>query len=299
MPSPTLMARVATAAYSSVEMAYYRMGTWDCRGCDSLASGATRRRMDLNRDAYIASPLLHEAALLRLLPREAPLVIFDIGSCEGEDSIRYARLFPSARIWAVEPLPANVDLIKANLERYGVDRVEVVALALSDSPGHATFYVSSGRPADARPDADWDFGNKSSSLLPPAGHLTAHPWVHFDKSIEVETDRLDLLAQRRGVTAIDYIHMDVQGAELCVLNGAGTLLDSVRVIWMEVEAMPLYEDQPLKADVERFMTSRGFEKRLDTVGAVSGDQLYVNTRFYPPSSIWTRLMRRLGRGHAR
>jgi FkbM family methyltransferase len=221
-------------------------------------------------------------------------VIFDIGSCEGEDSIRYARLFPSARIWAVEPLPANVDLIRANLARYGVDRVEVVPLALSDSVGYATLHVSSGRPDDAPADIDWDFGNKSSSLLPPSGHLAAHPWVHFDKMIEVETDRLDALAQRYGLSGIDYIHMDVQGAELRVLDGAGALLDSVRVIWIEVEAMSLYKDQPLRADVERFMTRRGFEKRLDTVGAVSGDQLYVNTRFYPKFSIWTRLMRRLG-----
>jgi FkbM family methyltransferase len=223
-------------------------------------------------------------------------VIFDIGSCEGEDSIRYARLFPSARIWAIEPLPSNVDLIRANLARYGVDQVEVVAVALSDSVGHAIFHVSSGRPDGAPPDAGWDFGNKSSSLLPPSGHLTAHPWVHFDEAIEVETDRLDALAGRSGLTAIDYIHMDVQGAELRVLNGAGTLLDSIGVIWMEVEAVPLYRDQPLKPEIERFMKSRGFEKRLDTVGAVSGDQLYVNTRVYPRSSIGTRLRRRLGRG---
>jgi FkbM family methyltransferase len=248
----------------------------------------------LNRDEFLASPLPHQAALLRLLPREAPLVIFDIGSCEGEDAIRYTRLFPSARVWAVEPLASNVDLIKANLNRHGVDRVEVVALALDDSAGHATFHVSSGRPADKPPDSDWDYGNKSSSLLPPDGHLKVLPWVHFDNSTQVETDRLDALAQRCGLTAIDYIHMDVQGAELRVLTGAGTLLDSIRVIWMEVEAKPLYKDQPLKADVERFMAGRGFEKRLDTVGSVSGDQLYVNNRFYPPSSLWTRLMRRLG-----
>jgi FkbM family methyltransferase len=221
-------------------------------------------------------------------------VIFDIGSCEGEDAIRYTRLFPSARVWAVEALPANVDLIKANLNRHGVDRVQVVALALDDSAGHATFHVSSGRPDDAPPDTDWDYGNKSSSLLPPDAHLKTHPWVHFDSSVQVETDRLDALAQRCGLTVIDYIHMDVQGAELRVLNGAGILLDSIRVIWMEVEAVPLYKDQPLKADVERFMASRGFEKRLDTVDSLSGDQLYVNTRFYPPSSRWTRLIRRLG-----
>jgi hypothetical protein len=56
-----------------VEMAYYRMGAWDCRGCGSLASGATRRRMDLNRDAYIASPLLHEAAYCAFFRAKPPL----------------------------------------------------------------------------------------------------------------------------------------------------------------------------------------------------------------------------------
>jgi FkbM family methyltransferase len=247
----------------------------------------------LNRDEFLASPLPHQAVLLRLLPRESPWVIFDIGSCEGEDSIRYARLFPAARVWAVEALPANVDLIRANLARHGADHVQVIALALDDSAGHATFHVSSGRPPNKPSDTDWDYGNKSGSLLAPDGHLTALPWVHFDDSVQVETDRLDAVAQRCGLTVIDYIHMDVQGAELRVLNGAGTLLDSIRVIWMEVETKPLYKDQPLKADVERFMAGRGFEKRLDTVGSVSGDQLYVNTRYYPPSSGWTRLMRRL------
>jgi FkbM family methyltransferase len=163
----------------------------------------------LSRDDFIASPLPHEAALLRLLLRDAPLVIFDIDSCEGEDSLRYARVFPSARIWAIEPLPSNVDLIRANLARYGVDQVEVVAVALSDSVGHAIFHVSSGRPDGAPPDADWDFRNKSSSLLPPSRHLTAHPWVHFDEAIEVETDRLDALAGRSGLTAIDYIHLRI------------------------------------------------------------------------------------------
>jgi FkbM family methyltransferase len=242
----------------------------------------------------MASSLPHERVLLSLFARDDPLVIFDIGSCEGEDSIKYARLFPSARIWAIEPLPSNVALIRANLARYAVERVEVVPVALSDSAGKATFYVSSGHPDNMPPDADWDYGNKSSSLLPPDQHLTVHPWIHFDQSIEVETDRLDAVAARSGLAGIDYVHMDVQGAELRVLTGAGALLDSVRVIWMEVEARPLYKDQPLKPEVEQFMASHGFEKRLDTVGAISGDQLYVNTRFFPRRSVARRLMMRLG-----
>ena len=34
----------------------------------------------------------------RVFAEDEPLVIFDIGSCEGEDTIRYARLFPKARV---------------------------------------------------------------------------------------------------------------------------------------------------------------------------------------------------------
>ncbi len=49
----------------------------------------------------------------------------------------------------------------------------------------------------------------------------------------------------------------------------------MRAIWTEVEAIPLFRDQPMKADVESFMTGVGFAIMKDTVGSVSGDQLYV------------------------
>jgi hypothetical protein len=69
-----------------------------------------------------------------------------------------------------------------------------------------------------------------------------------------------------------------------VLQGAGDLLQKIKMIWIEVEAKELYKGQPVKSEVEEFMSTRGFKILKDTVGRTSGDQLYVNKHFYESSS---------------
>lgn len=237
--------------------------------------------MTLTRDAFISSPIPIEHHLRRLFPRLDASIVFDIGSCEGEDAIRYSALFPAATVYAVEPLPDNLELLRANLRRYPWANVRVLAVALSDRAGRAPFYVSSGQPEGVTPGA-WDYGNKSSSLLPPDLHLQVHPWVHFDHEILVETQTLERVCHREGIQAIDLVHLDVQGAELKVLAGAGPYLERIGAIWMEVEAVPLYQGQPLEDDVERFMAGYGFRQMLDTVDSIAGDQLYFNPRILRP-----------------
>ena len=167
--------------------------------------------MDL--DTYLTQPLPFEAELRRYFEDRGRLVIFDIGACEAEDSIRLKRRFPNATVYAFEPLPANVRAIRRNLARYGVADVVVVGSALSDARGNAPFHVSSGRPADA-PDDPWDYGNKSSSLLPPAATRQAHPWLRFERTITVQTERLDEFCRSHEIGAVDIAYIDVQGAEL-------------------------------------------------------------------------------------
>jgi FkbM family methyltransferase len=228
------------------------------------------------RASFIASPSPIQRELQEIFKQDEPLTIFDIGSCEGEDAIRYARLFAKARVYACEPLPHNLATLRENLDRFAPGAsITVLPIAIAEQNGRAPFHVSSGHPADRPRTPDWDYGNKSSSLLEPGEHLDVFPWLVFEQIVEVPTERLDHVAARLGIKAIDLIHLDVQGAELLVLRGAGRLLEGVRAIWMEVEAIPLYRDQPLKPEVERFMQGHGFALRKDTVGAVSGDQLYV------------------------
>jgi FkbM family methyltransferase len=225
---------------------------------------------------YIRIPLPFEAELRRYFRPDDPLVIFDIGSCEAEDSIRLKQRFPNASVYAFEPLRRNVLAMQRNLTRFAMSDVVVIPVALSDRDGTATFHVSSGRPDHIPGGGDWDYGNKSSSLLPPARTTEELPWLKFEETIAVETLRLDTFCSSRSISSVDLAYIDVQGAELLVLDGAGDYLDRIGMIGMEVEAVELYAGQPLQDDVERFMAGRGFRRLKDTVDAIAGDQLYVN-----------------------
>ncbi|HEX9659951.1 MAG TPA: FkbM family methyltransferase, partial [Rhodothermales bacterium] len=203
---------------------------------------------------------------------------------------RYARLFPNGTIYAVEPLPANVARMHATIRRHRVSNVRVIPVALSDTTGSAPFHVSSGHPEDRAVSEDWDYGNKSSSLLSPDLTKEVHPWIRFDNVIEVRTATLADICEEVGVGRIDFIHLDVQGAELKVLAGAGDLMDHVTGVWLEVERIPLYRDQPLASDVERFLRGRGFSKIKDTVGEISGDQLWIRGTRHRSRLLWLRVL---------
>ncbi len=245
--------------------------------------------MALTRNSYINAPLPIEKELKAILNTQESLVIFDIGSCEGEDSIKYAKFFPNSKIYSVEALPKNLELIHKNLSFFNINNVEIVPFALSDSNGTAKFYVSSGQPESAQTSADWDYGNKSSSLLPPSDTLSVLPWLKFENSIEVKTTTLRDICLERCITSVDFIHMDVQGAELKVLQGAGALIKRIKVIWLEVEAIPLYKHQPLKKDIEEFMLMNNFYRLKNTVDEVSGDQLYINLDYFSKNNILLKL----------
>lgn len=235
--------------------------------------------MNFDRSDYINQPVTIDYELKWLFNQNDSLTIFEIGACEGEESIKYARLFPNSSIYAFEPLPDNIKLIHDNFLQYGINNATYFNKALSSENGIAQFHVSSGRPENAK-DSNWDYGNKSSSLLPPAKHLKLSEFIHFEKIIEVETITLQSFCSANNICGIDFIHMDVQGAELLVLEGAGDLIHSIKVIWLEVSKVDMYKNQPLVNDVKKFMEANNFVLIKDALKGVQGDQLYISNNFY-------------------
>ena len=228
---------------------------------------------------YLSTETIPEAELRRLFGADTPLVIFDIGACEGEDSIRYARRFPRARIFAFEPLPANQPVIRKNLEQYGIHSVEFVPLALSDRAGTSEFHVSSGHPPQPFAGSNWNYGNKSSSLLPPAGAGPMFGWIEFKQTVMVECETFDRFCAQRGISEVDFVHMDVQGAEALVLAGAQAMLPAVKMIWTEVAKREFYRGQCLSTELDRVMRERGFALVRASVRGEEADHLYVNRRW--------------------
>ncbi|MEJ0104610.1 MAG: FkbM family methyltransferase [Bacteroidota bacterium] len=257
-----------------------------------------------DRKEYLKESLPIESELKILFSPDRPLTIFEIGACEGEDSIKYSRFFPNALIYAFEPLPSNADIIEKNLKRYNVGNVKLNNIALSDKKGESEFYVSSGNPANIEVN-DWDFGNKSSSLLAPDLHHEVSSFIKFNEKIKVETNTLDSFCSENNIREVDFIHMDVQGAELMVLKGSEGMMASIKAIWLEVSKVELYKNQPLATDIEKFMKFHGFAMVKDCLYNLTGDRLYISLKYFPNHKkdfpVWkrkrtffSRIMKRIG-----
>lgn len=235
-------------------------------------------------EEYIFSTLPIKRELTEIFSKKSPLIIFDIGACEGEDSIRYSLLFNNATIYSFEPLPENYEKCVQNIKKLQLTSIKPFQIALSKSDGFVKFYVSSGNPEGIN--TDWDYGNKSSSLYAPDKHLSKYEWIKFERVIDVETVTIDNFCTKHEIPNIDFIHLDVQGAELDVLMGGCKMLPALKAIWLEVENITFYKNQPLRTDIENFMKNEGFIKITDTAYEDSGDQLYVNSLYYSPFNLY-------------
>jgi hypothetical protein len=66
-----------------------------------------------------------------------------------------------------------------------------------------------------------------------------------------------------------------------VLQGAGSFIKSIKVIWLEVSKIHVYKNQPLVQEVERYMTRNNFVLAKNCLLDVQGDQLYISKSFFP------------------
>ncbi len=181
------------------------------------------------------------APILPLLPR---LKIVDVGAMwTGPDADRYARLEKAlpCEIIGFEPVAA-----------------EYHRLVAQNRPHHRYFpYMIGDGSARIFYECRAPF---TSSLFEPDLAM-AENFEHLAECFqlvrthEVRTMRLDDIPD---MTGVDFLKVDVQGAEILVFQGAAACLRSALIVDVEVDFIPLYKDQPLFADVDAFLRSRGF-----------------------------------------
>lgn len=86
------------------------------------------------------------------------------------------------------------------------------------------------------------------SLYPEAERFT------IDKAVEVPCSRLDALRADGRLPDLDFIKIDVQGAELDVLKGGRALLrESLIGMELEMDFIPMYRGQALFAEVDAYL----------------------------------------------
>lgn len=164
-------------------------------------------------------------------------IVIDVGAGAGDFVIKAAReVGDTGRVVAIEPDQRNIALCRYNVERNGLsNNVEIIAKAAGSRRTKAQLYLSSIS----------------------AGH---HSIMELSNtSIEVDMDSLDNIASELGLSHVDFIKIDAEGAELEILKGTERLLGLPNIKLAIAAYHPLPDGSPEFPQVMSFLTAKGFK----------------------------------------
>jgi FkbM family methyltransferase len=205
-----------------------------------------------------ATVSLHELIFWYLRPN---YTILEAGANDGADTIRLSA-FIKSNIYAFEPVPHLFRQLTVNTA--GLPNVVIFNYALADKSGQFPMYISSGE------------SDGSSSLLKPAEHLNMNPEVTFDQIAYVNTVTLDEWAQDNGIEKIDFMWLDMQGAEFAMLKKSKMIFPQIKVLYTEISKIELYEGQGLYIAYKKWLLDSNFTLiKEDLPWGFAGNALFV------------------------
>lgn len=139
------------------------------------------------------------------------MVMVDAGANVGEITMVSAKMVgPSGRVYAFEPVGAIADQLQGNLDLNALSNVSVIRLGLSDREGSGSMFRSEGRFRD---------GSVHRGLA--TLYATADR-AKVEEDVRLTT--LDRYVERAGLSRLDLVKLDIEGAELPALIGAEATL---------------------------------------------------------------------------
>ncbi len=202
-----------------------------------------------------------EPGTLKLLEGNMPVggTLIDVGAHVGWYSLNAVHVLgKSGHVIAVEPNPATLSKLEANISANGMgDVITVAPVACSDAEGTLQFF--------AAPRANTGESSLSRSNASQEG-AAAQP-------IQVRARPLDDIVAEARLSRVDVIKIDVEGAELLVLRGASKTLDRFHpVVVVELVDHQLQSMGTSEKELRAFMASKGY---------VAKHSLEANTEFVP------------------
>jgi len=166
-------------------------------------------------------------------------VIFDIGANIGYYSVLASKLVgKTGKVYAFEPDPRNIDLLKKNLALNHCHNVTVIPKAISEKDGQSNFYVSKLSQGD-------------NSLARDRN----------TREIKIKSTSLTQFAKENAIPKADVIKIDIEGAETLALKGGQDFFTKTKrgIIFAECnpKSMEKFGFQP--SDLVSWLKHSGFD----------------------------------------
>ncbi len=181
-------------------------------------------------------------------------VCVDVGAHLGEFSFITASR--GATVYAFEPTPSSRELLEENLELNPAlkGRISLQPQAVSDKVGFLEFVI----------------GTKAET-----NHIRRATETS-GKILKIRSTSLDAFVDRKHISHIHLLKVDVEGAEMLVFNGAKKLFAQKRIDVVMFEVGPAVEIyHPTLRAIQEFMTSYGYTiytmEKEQTLRRISND----------------------------
>ena len=146
-----------------------------------------------------------------------------VGASDGRHSYVMTQVAPKARVYAFEPSAFAFEVLKTGIAWHRMGKqVTAIHAAVGDKPGELLLVTpkkTSGR-----------MGRAYAFVAETRPNGPARPDLE-DTGMDIQPTpviTLDAFCAEQGVTRVDFIRMDIEGAELMALMGALTILDRDR-----------------------------------------------------------------------
>ena len=166
-------------------------------------------------------------------------VVIDVGAGLGEDTWAFSQAVgETGRVIAIEAYPSSFEILECFCRLNRFANTTPLQAAVMDKAGKVTMVVSENWAENAV-----DQGNRS-------------------QGVEVQAATLDEICEAQAVTKIDFLKMNIEGAERYALPGMGPMILRVQRICVSchdyMAARGAGEQYRTRAFVERFLTEHGF-----------------------------------------
>jgi FkbM family methyltransferase len=167
--------------------------------------------------------------------------IIDVGAGLGSESFYYAKIIgPTGRLLSIEAHPKICSYLKRTIQLNNFYWAEAVNQAVADKP----------RVVLIENDAINHLSNCISDDQRSGG-------------ISVDALPLDAICEQHGIATVDFLKMNIEGAERLAVRGMGTMIRATRYISISCHDFKFRESNNsfyrTRAIIEKFLIEQGFE----------------------------------------
>jgi 2-O-methyltransferase len=182
-------------------------------------------------------------------------VIVELGANDGADSLKLINIVKPKKLYCFEPHPQAIQKFKQRMK--GIKNCELFDYAISNKNGKTDFYLAEGNWNNAP--MDW-----GSSINKPKNITKDFPFISYKNKIKVKTITLDKWAEKQGIEKIDFMWVDIEGAEReFIQGGLKTLKEKVKYLYIEVCDDEYFENEPTEEEIKRMLPNFKIVGRYD------------------------------------